>query len=181
MCSNQKERERAKLIIREIIRVSGGEVPSKTHLFKAFYYAHLFYTKATDNYLSAWPVVRMPNGPGIDKADALLSELIQEGHIGAQRVPLGPYTAIRYRSVSDEIPDELAPEAIDAIRKAVEFTTQKTATELSELTHELSRSWNQADNGEELDLYIDLMSDDEYAESLKKTGEIASALNAALG
>ena len=40
---------------------------------------------------------------------------------------------------------------------------EKGAAELSDLTHEFSRSWNSASEGQELNIYVDLIPDDEFA------------------
>ena len=51
----------------ELIRQSAGDrIEGKTRLFKAFYFAHLFYARSAVDYLTDWPIVRMPQGPGID-------------------------------------------------------------------------------------------------------------------
>lgn len=60
-------------------------------LFKAFYFAHLYYAKANVDYLTDWPIVRMPNGPGIDKFQPLLNELIHEGILKVSDELEGPY------------------------------------------------------------------------------------------
>ena len=155
------DRNRAKQIITEIIRIA-GTVKTKTHLHKMFYFAHLWYAKREPDYLSDWPIVRMPRGPGIEGADALLHELIAEGTIEARTVSIGPHSATEYRTLGDEIPDSLSPEAIDAIREAVVFAKEKTAAELSEITHEYSHSWQESEDGSELNIYVDLLADDEY-------------------
>ncbi len=40
---------------------------------------------------------------------------------------------------------------------------EKTATELSEITHEYSRSWNAARDGQTLNIYIDQIDDEEFS------------------
>ncbi len=170
------DRNRAKQILREIIRLSGGVVQGKTCLFKTFYFAHLYYAKRAADYLSDWPIVRMPNGPGIDDADSLISELVKEGVVEEHRTSVGPYDRIEYHSIREEIPGSLSDEAIIAIREAVEFTKGRPAAELSDLTHEHSRSWKSAKNGDELNIYIDLLTDQEYQEGKQRVEQIASTL-----
>ena len=170
------DKNRAKRIILEIIRQSGGIVEGRTCLFKTFYFAHLYYAKSAADYLSDWPIARMPNGPGIHDADVLIKELIAEGAIEERRAPVGPYFRVEYRDAGKEIPISLSEEAICAITEAVEFTADKTAAELSELTHEYSRSWKSARDGEELNIYIDLLTEEEYEEGNKKIDHLASAL-----
>ena len=53
-----------------------------------------------------------------------------------------------------------------AIEDAVELVKSKTAVELSEETHVFSRSWHESQNGEELDIYVDLLDDFEFQQML---------------
>lgn len=156
------DRERAKQIITEVVRCADGAVEGKKRLYKIFYLAHLYYAKREPDYLSSWPIVRMPHGPGIDRGDELIDELEREGVISSRDVQIGPYPGIEYRLETSAIPP-LPLEAIEAIRRAVEFAKDKTGAELEELTHRHSHSWNNAKNGEELPIYADLLSEDEYA------------------
>jgi hypothetical protein len=161
------DKNRAKQIIVEIIRLHDGELPTKTCLFKAFYFAHLYYAKSAPDYLSDWPIVRMPNGPGIDGADRLLQEMVDENVLDCRIARVGPYDAVKYRLKKDVIPDSLSVEHIGAIKAAVDFVKGKSATELSNITHEYSRSWQMASNGEELNIYVDLEPEEEYVQRMQ--------------
>jgi hypothetical protein len=159
------DKERAKQIIVEIVRLSGGRLESMTRLFKAFYFAHLFYSQRQPGYLSDWPLIHMRRGPGIRDADILLDELRSEGRIDVQLVPEGPYQRREYRTTEKDVaPEPLSLEAIDAIRDSVFFVKNKSVTELRELTHEYSRSWRSTKDGDELDIYLDLQGDEEYCQ-----------------
>lgn len=165
--ASMPDRSLAKHLVTEIVRVAGGTLRNKVHLYKAFYYAHLYYAQNSLTYLSDWPIVRMPNGPGIDRGDELIAELIAEGILQSRTVSVGPHRAHEYSLVSKQMPD-LSLVAIDAIRAAWDFVKGRTANELSEITHEHSRSWRQAKDGEELNLYLDLQTDEEYAATMKR-------------
>ncbi len=159
------EKERAKQIIVEIVRLSGGRLESMTRLFKAFYFAHLFFAQRQPGYLSDWPLVHLRRGPGIKDADQLIEELRTEGRIEVHLVPEGPYQRREYRTtVKDSAPEPLSLDAIDAIRDSVIFVNDKSVTDLRELTHEYSRSWRLTKVGEELDIYIDLQGEEEFGE-----------------
>lgn len=176
MGAAMSDKHRAKQILLEIIRVAGGRLRNKTNLFKAFYFSHLYYAKESPGYLSDWPIVRMPNGPGIDAAPALLAELVGEGLLEIVNVPMGPFQAQEFRLKTEELPD-LPLDAFEAIRRGTKLVLGKRARRLSEFTHEFSRSWNQAADGEELDIYIDLLSEDEYQKTRAETLEIIEALH----
>ena len=80
------ESKKAKQIIKEIIRQAGGRLDGKTRLYKAFYLAHLFYFERSPGLLSDWPIVKMPNGPGIDDGDILIDSMVAAGEIALEHV-----------------------------------------------------------------------------------------------
>jgi len=164
-------KERAERVILEIIRQSGGQI-GKTMLFKAFWLAHLFYSKKAPGYLSDWPIVRMPNGPGIHRADMLIDDLIALGNVQRSHEPKGPFTEITCRLTEKPIEDELPENAVAAVKEAVEYLRKHTTTSISELSHDFSRSWNSLDNGEELNIYSDMIPDDIYEERQKELLEL---------
>ena len=91
-------RNKAKAVIAEIIRQSPGDrLEGKVRLFKAFYFAHVYFSRSTaKSSLTGWPIVKMPMGPGIDHSEELLEELVEEGVISIEEVDIGPYPSFRY-------------------------------------------------------------------------------------
>ena len=173
------DKNRAKQIIAEIVRLHGGEIPTKTSLFKAFYFAHLYYAKEAPGYLSDWPIVRMPNGPGIHEADSLLDEMVAEGTLSMRQTRIGPYDALCYRLKKNTIPEGLSLEEIEAIKAAVDFVKDKSASELSSITHEFSRSWRLAADGDELNIYIDLEPEEQYLLRMRAFDKLDQAITEA--
>lgn len=166
------DKELAKRIIVEIV-CQFGEVPTKSHLYKAFYFAHLYYAKDAIDYLSDWPIVKMPFGPGINDGDSLIHDLEKEGFIETNHTYTGPFPTTEFKATAKSL-SELSDSAKNAIQRAVSFTQSKTAAELTEITHEYSHSWNQAENeGEELAIYIDLLGDD-YEQRKQKVEKLAA-------
>ncbi len=175
------ERERAKRIIIEIIRQAGGTLENKTNLFKAFYAAHRSFAESQPGYLSHYPIVRMPNGPGIHAATSLLEELVASGFLEIDTIPKGNFEAFCFR-VTDTAPTgDLTDAEIEAIQSGVKFVDGLTAGDASERSHEVSRSWNQAEDGDELNIYIDSLTDSEYARSCERMAVSREALKAAWG
>jgi len=130
---------------------------------QGFYVAHLLYAEQERGYLTAWPIVRMPFGPGIDCGDELVTELEMSGVLKRKKVPEGPWQSTRYElSGAGSDGDKLSAAEKRAIKQAVDFVGSKTATELSDLTHEFSRSWIEARDGQPLDIYIDIIPDEEF-------------------
>src|SRR5262245_32884077 len=109
------ERERAKEIIVEIIRRAGGRFRKKTNLFKAYYHAHLHFSKNNPGYLSSWPIVKMPQGPGIHDADLLIAELVDEGVIVEREVQMGDHPGRVFDLIDEDAGGEFTPEEIASI------------------------------------------------------------------
>ena len=176
------DRNRAKKVIVEIIRQAGGELTATTRLYKAFYFAHLYYAEAAPGYLSDWPIVKMPNGPGIHSCGGVVAELIAEGVLATDHVPVGPFRAVRYRFTGRDLSGTPLPdEGVRAVQRAVQLVQDKPATELSDMTHEFSRSWNMANDGDELNIYVDLIPDDEYETREENLARLRKSLDEVLG
>jgi hypothetical protein len=164
----REDRARAKQIILHILKEAGGAL-GKTRLFKAFWLAHLFYAKNSRGYLSAWKIIRLPKGPGIDRGDELIIELKKAGEIELGHEPKGPYTETVCKLTSQPGDTALPPGATEAIKAACAIVmAHDRVSELSEWSHEYSRSWNVTPNGNELDIYSDLIPDDVYWERRQK-------------
>lgn len=170
----EEDFQRAKQIVLEIVQQStGNEIVGKVKLVKAFYFAHLYFARSNAGLLSEWPIVKMPNGPGIDNFDMILEALQDEQTIETKATNVGPFEAGCYRATGKPLDcGPLPSNAIDAIRRAVEFVAPKTGAQLSDITHEHSRSWNGAQLGEELSIYLDLLSDEDYAKRIQKSRQV---------
>jgi hypothetical protein len=87
----------AQAVVLEILRQAEGEWTGKSKLFKAFYFAHLYYALERPGMLTAWPIARLPQGPGIHDSDKLFAELVANGLLLIERVHEGPFPESRYR------------------------------------------------------------------------------------
>lgn len=154
-------REQAKQVLCLILAAAGGKLNKKVALYKAFYFAHLYYWKNSEGMLTDYPIVKMPQGPGIDEGTALLHELAAEGKIIVAKEACGPYSEDVY-TLTENYPFDRNGPRFQAVEAAVEFIKGKSAAELSEITHEYSRTWQNANVGEELSIYLDLLDDDDY-------------------
>ena len=159
-----RHREQAKRVILELIRQNGGRFRGKMRLYKAFWQAHLAFAEAGNGYLSAWPVVRMPKGPAIDNADSLLEELEQEDLIEIGSAPVGRYKAKQYSltPLGDEA-DPPTPAEREAILTGLGFVSGKTGADVSHESH-TSRAWKAVDDGQEMNIYLDLLTPSEERE-----------------
>jgi Protein of unknown function (DUF4065) len=156
--------ELAEQIIVEILRQSKDGL-NKVQLYKTFWVSHLYYSNENRGYLSNWPVVKMPQGPGIDRASHLLEKLRNQGEITITQQQSGPFTEHLCRVAISAKFGSLSKEAVEAIGKAVEFTAKKTGSYLSQLSHEQSRGWRELGLGEEIDIYADCFTDEEITRS----------------
>lgn len=165
---NHQEKDRAKAIIVEIIRQAGGTFQKKTNLFKAFWQSHVAYAREHHKDLSNWPIVRMPNGPGIDRFEILLGELMTEGAVEIEEVDFGNNRiGLRFHALP-EFSVDLEPEAVEAIKAGVQYVDGELAVSVSEKSHVESRAWNAARDGHELDVTLDAIPEDEYQAMKKK-------------
>lgn len=166
-----RDEHRAQQVILHILHVAYEQKRelNKTQLFKAFYAAHLNYAKVSPRVLSNWPIVRMPNGPGIDDFDALMSGIGSK--IMSRTEATGPYMATLY-TLANRMEPTLDDIEMTAVNDATDWVLGRSAAELSELTHERSRSWQQGKDGDELDIYIDIESDQEYEARERRKREI---------
>lgn len=174
--------EKPRQVILEIIRQSAGDsIVGTTKLFKAFYFAHLYHLRDFGTFLSLWPIVRMPRGPGIDNFHSLIDPLVTCGKVAVTGSHSGPFPTTRYTARRDLPTTSLSEAEVKSIHKAVAFTQGKRASRLSEITHEYSRSWQESQNGDELRISLDLMTDEEVAAVRAKHDEIARDVAAIFG
>ena len=173
---------RAKQIVCALLQCSGGKFEGKTRLNKAFWWAHVHYYRHHPGLLSRYPIARLTEGPAIDEADSLLASLERDRHLAIHGQPKGPYLEEVYelrKPWSDQLPEV----AIDSIQHAVEWVRDKTAVEVSQASHRLSRSWQAAKDGDIIDIANDTLSEDDLRDTQTELDRIdknlADARNAA--
>src|SRR5207248_1895373 len=81
----------AQHVVLELIRSAGGTWDGKTRLAKAFYFAHLYYTRDEPGILTDWSIIRTPHGPGIHNSSVLLKGLVKNGFLTVEQIHEGPY------------------------------------------------------------------------------------------
>ena len=172
----RNDREQAKTLICDIIAAAGGKLVGKVRLHKAFYYAHLYYWQRGTGVLTSYPVVRLPFGPAIDDGPSLLAELVREDKLRITSQPNGPYKESVFE-LTQTFQIDPTTVRFQAIETAVEQVKSKTAVELSEETHLYSRSWQDNQNGQELDIYADLLDDVEYQQVLQDAQQSRELVN----
>jgi hypothetical protein len=100
----------------------------------------------------------MPRGPAIDEGDILIESLVKEGRITVLKKMDGPYPEYMFTIVGEA--DAIDDGEMQSVREAVAWIGNRTAKELSDITHRAS--WDETDNGEEMNIYADLIDPEEY-------------------
>lgn len=174
------DREEAKRLILKIVAVAGGQLEAMSRLNKAFYATHLFYWQEQGKLLSDYPVVKLPNGPGIDDFEALVAELEAENKLVVVLGEKGPYkqTTLVLKAAVEINPQD--PEFV-AIRKAIRWVKSHTTRQLSDITHEQPSYQGQPRIGYEQAIYLDAVSEEEYEGIRAACARVDDAFRAALG
>lgn len=170
-------RAAAKTLILEILAAAGGRLTGKVRLHKAFYIAHLYYWRDQKGALTDYPVVRLPFGPGIDDAPALVNELQDEGAIEIKTRSSDLYPETVFKLLA-ELKLDRKSARFAAIKHAVSYVKKRSAVQLSEETHVFSRTWQEASDGDELNIYLDLLTDEQYQRVKQSTKEMTEAVGA---
>ena len=174
------DRAAAEEVLLDIIAVRGGRFESKTLLYKAFYLAHLYYWEAQEGVLTKYPVVHMPEGPGLERGDDLISGLILSGRITKDVDEYGPFRTECFTLVDARPVDPRNPRQA-AIRKALDFIGTKTARQVCDEIHERSKSWKRGHSGDELPIYLDVFTDEELATVWASGKEVDALFSEAFG
>jgi hypothetical protein len=175
-------RTTAHAVVLEILRQADGEWVGKIKLFKTFYFAHLYYANERPGLLTDWPIARLPQGPGIHDSKALFDKLVADGLLAIEPVHEGPYPEYRYRLTDKGAGAAALPgDEVLAIKSAVLFCKDRTAAELSQITHDRSRSWINGKDGDILNIDIDTIPDDEYARRQEELERLDRGLAQLLG
>ena len=182
MTRQARARGKAQAVLVAVVRAAGEIL--RTNMYKAFWLAHLSAIGRTGHELSDWPIVKMPNGPGIDRFDELLAGA--GGVVVEEEVPYGDFTG-KQLQIADPaaaaalIKAHLSDAEVESIEDSARLVAKDTATQASEISHKLSRSWRlEPDLGRELDIYMDLLLKDEDFDRVKarmrKDGELAAEI-----
>ena len=157
------ETKRAKRVIVELVRQAGGQIQNKTNLFLAFWKAHLHYAANSPGYLSNWRIVRTPNGPAIGDFDYLLSEMLHDKWLTIDEVQLGDRRAMVFSLGSNCPPPALPKDAVEAVREGIRAVGDRSNSAMSDESYRQSRVWRETKDGEEMEIYLDLIGDEERA------------------
>jgi hypothetical protein len=143
-------------------------------LTRCFWFAHLYYAKNNPGYLTGWPLIRTEAGVEIRGASALLTKLVEEGLVQTEQGECGPFPVTLYLPTEKELALDLPAAASDAIRRAV--SDPGPLPHFSGWPAPFSRAWRTTPNGEELDIYLDLIPEELYQERRRQLEGLKDAL-----
>ena len=103
----------------------------------------------------------------------MILQLKKSGSVTLGHEPKGPYTETVCKLTDEADLKDLPQGAAEAIESAVKIIKMHdSVAQISEWSHEVSRSWNSTPNGAEQDIYSDLIPDDVYYERRLKLDEL---------
>jgi hypothetical protein len=176
----ETSREQAKRVILQIVAIAGGRLEGVARLNKAFYAAHIIFWRDRQGLLTDYPVVKLPNGPGIDQFAGLIYELVEVGDLEKIEEAKGPYTQ---STLVLKVPVEIDPNApeFEPISEAVRWVNSMSTAQLSVVTHEQPSYQGQPRMGYEQAIYLDALSEDEYEGVRAACNQADEAFRIALG
>lgn len=169
---------KAKQIIQCVLEEAGGVVNGKLRLNKAFYFAHLYHYRDREGVLSDYPMIRMPRGPAIDRLDGLVASLADDGVVQVAQRRNGPYDEKVFSLRDGAAPAALTDHERASVREAWSFVKDKTTSELSDLSHNVS--WEETRDGQVQNIYADLLDDSDFEEMKLRQLQIKDRFHAAL-
>jgi hypothetical protein len=165
---NWSNLEEPKRLLAAIVQLSKDRrFENKTNLFKAYYWAHLYYWERHKGTLTRDPsIVRMPNGPGVDGHRMILEELARDGIL---RIDVRRWGVDDRQDIFTSLVDvRVTPEEEDVIKLAIAKVANQLTEHVSKESHQ--RAWEMTANGYEMPIYLDALTDEEY-ERLSKAAE----------
>jgi hypothetical protein len=171
----------AKGVVLETLREAGSEQNrglSKDVLTSVFWLAHLYYAKRHRGYLTEWSLIRTPYGAEIKDRGAILQELIRDGLVATESSEVGPFPCTLYGCTGKRFVSDLPAGATEAIRDALRFLLahQSPWPSFGGWWVAFSRAWRSTAVGAEIDIYLDLIPDEEYEEQRRQLEGLKAGL-----
>ena len=129
--------------IMKYIQYIASKIKGKTKLAKTLFFADAIAYSETASSLTGIQYAAINNGPIPDQYDSILEYMINKGMLTLEIEEVHDYTQYNYYTNN---PVELDEKQTYYIDKAINFTMNKTALELSKITHTLE-VWNQTKIG----------------------------------
>jgi hypothetical protein len=173
--NQEATREQAKRIILGIIAEAGGQFIGACRLNKAFWLAHVLHWEHQEGVLSEHPIVKLRDGPAIDRRESLLKELASEGKIDISRYGV---RGQRY-TLKGGAPALTAAER-ESIGTALKRLGGRGYKTVSDFSHDRSISWKDAAIGRPMDYMLDAMDPVEVARIRQSFKDFRGAIDLAL-
>jgi hypothetical protein len=139
-----------------------------------FWLAHLYYARNNPGYLTTWPIIRKPWGVQLRDDVALLRDLTEQELVRTEQMEIGPFPVILYCRNDKAEESDLPAKAVHAIQLAIQlglgFPLGFAVPYFLPLPFYRawptfhSRAWRDTPDGEEMDIYLDLIPEELYEE-----------------
>lgn len=172
-----KSDQKAKRLIISLLKEAGGELAGPVQLNVALYKAHLFHWQAKPGVLTDHPFVKGPLIPEYGRWGDLISTLLAEQRLrvkGSMEEGNLNFALEVGRSYRTDLPDGLRP----SLYKALEYVRSMPADKLVHDVQRHSRCWRLAQWDEELNIYIDLLSESEFQRTQRRDSRLEATLDA---
>ena len=169
--------EAAKGVILEILRQrldQNGARPSRSQISHWFWLAHLCYARQNRGFLTTWPILRVAGGVEISNVDALLCDLVDDGLAEVEVVDVGPIPVTLYSCTPTVAAQRLPKGALAAVSQALAGVKDVFSGSYYCWYSAVSRAWRTTPEGEEMNIYIDLIPDTVYETRRRGLEELAA-------
>jgi hypothetical protein len=157
--------EAARGVIVEILRQQLDQKESRLSrddINHVFWLAHLHFARENRGFLTTWPILRIADGVEVFKVDAILTELVDDGLVEVEVIDAGPIPLSRYTCTAAGAARRLPDPASAAVSQALASMKDLCCRGYFRRHGSVSRAWRTTPEGEEMNIYIDLIPDDVY-------------------
>jgi len=174
------DQDKAIGVVCAIIEASGGEFRGKTQLNQVFWRAHVHHYRHHAGLLSRYPIARLPEGPAIAHADALIADMERQGrvHVGVELKGDHPEYVFTLQAKRR---GQLNADEADSINAAAAWIRGKTASQASKESQQLSRGWRHGKDGEIIDYANDALTAEEADRIEREVDAMSNHLERAKG
>lgn len=173
--------ERAQAVLLAAVVAAGGRWTRKTTLWKAFWWAHLECIRERGSELTDHQVVRLPHGPAPADGDQLVDELARAKLLnatidGKETHSCEIFTVPNMERARKWVSARLSPEELSAIETAANKFKDMTSKAASDFSHKFSAEWRKRANGQPMNIYCDLVPEEQIAAATIRSREVSDAL-----
>ena len=159
------------LILYIASRYAGDSRFGVTRLNKVLFWADFEHFRRTGRAITGGNYIKLDNGPVLEQFDGIVDGLRARGALRVDELSSGPFTLKQPVALRPPSPELFTPEELRLIDEIIDANRGKTATDVSDLSHEFV-GWQVARRGEAIPygtafLASPSLTDDEIAHGLR--------------